>query len=51
MSSYLIVMFIIIFCPPTVLLSAYCQWLPESLHQEVAKSWPPVERLSSETQE
>ncbi|XP_028271001.1 putative ATP-dependent RNA helicase DHX37 [Parambassis ranga] len=33
------------------LLSAYCQWLPESLHQEVAKSWPPTERLSSETQE
>ncbi|XP_075889419.1 putative ATP-dependent RNA helicase DHX37 isoform X2 [Nelusetta ayraudi] len=24
------------------LLSAYCQWLPESMHQEVAKSWPPV---------
>nr|XP_040052182.1 probable ATP-dependent RNA helicase DHX37 [Gasterosteus aculeatus aculeatus]XP_040052183.1 probable ATP-dependent RNA helicase DHX37 [Gasterosteus aculeatus aculeatus] len=24
------------------LLSAYCQWLPEALHQEVAKSWPPV---------
>ncbi|CAL8296384.1 unnamed protein product [Gadus morhua 'NCC'] len=24
------------------LLSAYCQWLPESVHQEVAKSWPPV---------
>ncbi|XP_041643342.1 probable ATP-dependent RNA helicase DHX37 [Cheilinus undulatus] len=24
------------------LLSAYCQWLPESLHQEVAKSWPPI---------
>uniref|UniRef100_A0A7N5ZXE3 RNA helicase n=1 Tax=Anabas testudineus TaxID=64144 RepID=A0A7N5ZXE3_ANATE len=24
------------------LLSAYCQWLPESIHQEAAKSWPPV---------
>ncbi|XP_047448704.1 probable ATP-dependent RNA helicase DHX37 [Mugil cephalus] len=24
------------------LLSGYCQWLPESMHQEVAKSWPPV---------
>lgn len=30
------------FFSPTVLLSAYCQWLPESMHQEVAKSWPPV---------
>uniref|UniRef100_A0A4W6BZ55 Activating signal cointegrator 1 complex subunit 3 n=1 Tax=Lates calcarifer TaxID=8187 RepID=A0A4W6BZ55_LATCA len=24
------------------LLSAYCQWLPESMHQDVAKSWPPI---------
>ncbi|CAJ1069147.1 probable ATP-dependent RNA helicase DHX37 [Xyrichtys novacula] len=24
------------------LLSTYCQWLPEALHQEVAKSWPPI---------
>ncbi|XP_074495409.1 putative ATP-dependent RNA helicase DHX37 [Sebastes fasciatus] len=24
------------------LLSAYCQWLPEAVHQEVAKSWPPL---------
>uniref|UniRef100_A0A4W4FET9 Activating signal cointegrator 1 complex subunit 3 n=1 Tax=Electrophorus electricus TaxID=8005 RepID=A0A4W4FET9_ELEEL len=24
------------------LLSAYCQWIPESLHQKVTKSWPPV---------
>uniref|UniRef100_A0A3Q0RF39 Activating signal cointegrator 1 complex subunit 3 n=1 Tax=Amphilophus citrinellus TaxID=61819 RepID=A0A3Q0RF39_AMPCI len=24
------------------LLSAYCQWLPESVHQEVAKTWPPL---------
>ncbi|XP_069563899.1 probable ATP-dependent RNA helicase DHX37 [Brachyistius frenatus] len=24
------------------LLSAYCQWLPEAIHQEVAKSWPPI---------
>uniref|UniRef100_A0A669DCS2 RNA helicase n=1 Tax=Oreochromis niloticus TaxID=8128 RepID=A0A669DCS2_ORENI len=30
------------FSPPPVLLTAYCQWLPESVHQEVAKSWPPL---------
>ncbi|XP_054629398.1 probable ATP-dependent RNA helicase DHX37 [Dunckerocampus dactyliophorus] len=24
------------------LLSAYCQWLPEALHQDVAKTWPPL---------
>ncbi|KAI4884305.1 hypothetical protein NFI96_025725, partial [Prochilodus magdalenae] len=24
------------------LLSAYCQWIPESLRQEVIKSWPPI---------
>ncbi|XP_029686000.1 probable ATP-dependent RNA helicase DHX37 isoform X2 [Takifugu rubripes] len=24
------------------LLSAYCQWLPEALHQQVAEHWPPV---------
>uniref|UniRef100_A0A8C5EUV3 Activating signal cointegrator 1 complex subunit 3 n=1 Tax=Gouania willdenowi TaxID=441366 RepID=A0A8C5EUV3_GOUWI len=24
------------------LLSAYCQWLPEAMHQEVAKNWPPL---------
>uniref|UniRef100_A0A3B5KYJ8 RNA helicase n=1 Tax=Xiphophorus couchianus TaxID=32473 RepID=A0A3B5KYJ8_9TELE len=24
------------------LLSAYCQWLPEATHQEVAKLWPPI---------
>uniref|UniRef100_A0AAQ5XGW0 Activating signal cointegrator 1 complex subunit 3 n=1 Tax=Amphiprion ocellaris TaxID=80972 RepID=A0AAQ5XGW0_AMPOC len=24
------------------LLSAFCQWLPESMHQDVAKSWPPI---------
>ncbi|XP_027022770.2 probable ATP-dependent RNA helicase DHX37 isoform X2 [Tachysurus fulvidraco] len=24
------------------LLSAYCQWVPESLHEEVTKNWPPV---------
>ncbi|XP_070821081.1 probable ATP-dependent RNA helicase DHX37 [Chaetodon trifascialis] len=24
------------------LMSAYCQWLPEAMHQEVAKSWPPI---------
>uniref|UniRef100_A0A3B3VT34 Activating signal cointegrator 1 complex subunit 3 n=1 Tax=Poecilia latipinna TaxID=48699 RepID=A0A3B3VT34_9TELE len=24
------------------LLSAYCQWLPEATHHEVAKLWPPI---------
>ncbi|KAF3695585.1 putative ATP-dependent RNA helicase DHX37 [Channa argus] len=24
------------------LLSAYCQWIPESMHQEVTKIWPPM---------
>ncbi|XP_076859580.1 putative ATP-dependent RNA helicase DHX37 [Brachyhypopomus gauderio] len=24
------------------LLSAYLKWIPESLHQEVTKSWPPI---------
>uniref|UniRef100_A0A6Q2YPQ7 RNA helicase n=1 Tax=Esox lucius TaxID=8010 RepID=A0A6Q2YPQ7_ESOLU len=24
------------------LLSAYCQWIPEAKHQDVAKSWPPI---------
>ncbi|XP_008334371.1 putative ATP-dependent RNA helicase DHX37 [Cynoglossus semilaevis] len=24
------------------LLSAYCQWLPQSLHPDIAKDWPPV---------
>uniref|UniRef100_A0A672P5Y0 RNA helicase n=1 Tax=Sinocyclocheilus grahami TaxID=75366 RepID=A0A672P5Y0_SINGR len=24
------------------LLSAFCQWIPESLHAEVSKSWPPI---------
>ncbi|XP_073765102.1 probable ATP-dependent RNA helicase DHX37 isoform X3 [Danio rerio] len=24
------------------LLSAYCQWIPESLHEEVSKIWPPI---------
>ncbi|XP_036434725.1 probable ATP-dependent RNA helicase DHX37 isoform X1 [Colossoma macropomum] len=24
------------------LLSAYCRWIPESLHQDVTKSWPPI---------
>ncbi|XP_066545535.1 putative ATP-dependent RNA helicase DHX37 [Amia ocellicauda] len=24
------------------LLSVYCQWLPEVMHQNVAKDWPPV---------
>lgn len=24
------------------LLPAYCQWLPESMHQDIAKFWPPL---------
>ncbi|XP_033828283.1 probable ATP-dependent RNA helicase DHX37 [Periophthalmus magnuspinnatus] len=24
------------------LLCAYCQWLPESIHQDIAKYWPPI---------
>ncbi|XP_043103602.1 probable ATP-dependent RNA helicase DHX37 [Puntigrus tetrazona] len=24
------------------LLSAFCQWIPESLHVEVSKAWPPI---------
>ncbi|XP_034026595.1 probable ATP-dependent RNA helicase DHX37 [Thalassophryne amazonica] len=24
------------------MLSAYCQWLPEAVHQDVANSWPPL---------
>uniref|UniRef100_A0A8C3N996 Activating signal cointegrator 1 complex subunit 3 n=1 Tax=Geospiza parvula TaxID=87175 RepID=A0A8C3N996_GEOPR len=27
---------------PKYLLAAYCQWLPEALHQELALKWPPV---------
>ncbi|XP_019394482.1 PREDICTED: probable ATP-dependent RNA helicase DHX37 [Crocodylus porosus] len=27
---------------PKYLLSAYCQWIPEVTHDEVAKNWPPV---------
>ncbi|KFV16824.1 putative ATP-dependent RNA helicase DHX37, partial [Pterocles gutturalis] len=27
---------------PKYLLSAYCQWIPEALHDDVAKQWPPV---------
>ncbi|NXP94403.1 DHX37 helicase, partial [Passerina amoena] len=26
---------------PKYLLSAYCQWVPEALHQELALKWPP----------
>ncbi|XP_061881581.1 probable ATP-dependent RNA helicase DHX37 [Entelurus aequoreus] len=24
------------------LLSPYCQWLPEAMHEDIAKSWPPL---------
>ncbi|XP_069071478.1 probable ATP-dependent RNA helicase DHX37 [Pleurodeles waltl] len=24
------------------LLSAYCQWVPEAMHEDLSKSWPPV---------
>ncbi|XP_037734669.1 probable ATP-dependent RNA helicase DHX37 isoform X1 [Chelonia mydas] len=27
---------------PRYLLSAYCQWIPEVMHDDVAKRWPPV---------
>uniref|UniRef100_A0A8D2N8U7 Helicase ATP-binding domain-containing protein n=1 Tax=Zonotrichia albicollis TaxID=44394 RepID=A0A8D2N8U7_ZONAL len=27
---------------PKYLLAAYCQWVPEALHQELALKWPPV---------
>ncbi|XP_061865792.1 probable ATP-dependent RNA helicase DHX37 isoform X1 [Colius striatus] len=27
---------------PKYLLTAYCQWIPEAMHDDVAKEWPPV---------
>ncbi|KFV76813.1 putative ATP-dependent RNA helicase DHX37, partial [Struthio camelus australis] len=27
---------------PKYLLSAYCQWIPEVMHDDLAKKWPPV---------
>ncbi|NXG46568.1 DHX37 helicase, partial [Psilopogon haemacephalus] len=27
---------------PKYLLQAYCQWVPEAMHDELAKNWPPV---------
>uniref|UniRef100_A0A452H4J1 Uncharacterized protein n=1 Tax=Gopherus agassizii TaxID=38772 RepID=A0A452H4J1_9SAUR len=27
---------------PKYLLSAYCQWIPEVMHDDIAKCWPPV---------
>uniref|UniRef100_A0A8C3T3F3 DEAH-box helicase 37 n=1 Tax=Chelydra serpentina TaxID=8475 RepID=A0A8C3T3F3_CHESE len=27
---------------PKYLLSAYCQWIPEVMHDDIAKRWPPV---------
>ncbi|NWX85567.1 DHX37 helicase, partial [Nothoprocta pentlandii] len=27
---------------PKYLLAAYCQWIPEVMHADVAKKWPPV---------
>ncbi|XP_040540313.1 probable ATP-dependent RNA helicase DHX37 [Gallus gallus] len=27
---------------PKYLLAAYCQWIPEVMHDDVAKQWPPV---------
>ncbi|OXB84980.1 UNVERIFIED_CONTAM: hypothetical protein H355_016102 [Colinus virginianus] len=27
---------------PKYLLSAYCQWIPEVMHDDIAKQWPPV---------
>ncbi|XP_013928635.1 PREDICTED: probable ATP-dependent RNA helicase DHX37 [Thamnophis sirtalis] len=27
---------------PKYLLAEYCQWVPEVIHEEIAKMWPPV---------
>ncbi|NXN13540.1 DHX37 helicase, partial [Indicator maculatus] len=27
---------------PKYLLAAYCQWIPEAMHNDLAKNWPPV---------
>ncbi|XP_059683552.1 probable ATP-dependent RNA helicase DHX37 [Gavia stellata] len=27
---------------PKYLLAAYCQWIPQAMHDDVAKKWPPV---------
>uniref|UniRef100_A0A8C9FT14 DEAH-box helicase 37 n=1 Tax=Pavo cristatus TaxID=9049 RepID=A0A8C9FT14_PAVCR len=27
---------------PKYLLAAYCQWIPEVMHEDIAKQWPPV---------
>uniref|UniRef100_A0A8B9SBH4 Activating signal cointegrator 1 complex subunit 3 n=1 Tax=Apteryx owenii TaxID=8824 RepID=A0A8B9SBH4_APTOW len=27
---------------PKYLLAAYCQWIPEVMHEDLAKKWPPV---------
>ncbi|NXX47164.1 DHX37 helicase, partial [Tricholaema leucomelas] len=27
---------------PKYLLTAYCQWIPEAMHDDLAKNWPPV---------
>ncbi|NXI45676.1 DHX37 helicase, partial [Galbula dea] len=27
---------------PKYLLTAYCRWIPEAMHDELAKNWPPV---------
>ncbi|NXE72018.1 DHX37 helicase, partial [Cochlearius cochlearius] len=27
---------------PKYLLAAYCQWIPEAMHDDLAKKWPPV---------
>ncbi|NWR70549.1 DHX37 helicase, partial [Centropus unirufus] len=27
---------------PKYLLAAYCQWIPEAMHDDVAQKWPPV---------
>uniref|UniRef100_A0A8C5PBB8 Activating signal cointegrator 1 complex subunit 3 n=1 Tax=Leptobrachium leishanense TaxID=445787 RepID=A0A8C5PBB8_9ANUR len=27
---------------PKYLLSAFCQWLPEAIHEEASQAWPPV---------
>ncbi|KAE8634950.1 hypothetical protein XENTR_v10002484 [Xenopus tropicalis] len=29
---------------PKYLLSAFCQWTPEAIHEDIAKAWPPIQQ-------
>lgn len=31
--------------PPAVLLAEYCEWLPQAMHADVEKAWPPTADL------